>query len=55
MNEKISSLSNNLVQHSRKGAILSKEEEFALINSWRKNKDNKALQKILNAYLRNCF
>ena len=44
--------SNNLIELSKKGAILEKDEEFKLINDWRDNKTPKSLQKILNAYLR---
>ena len=42
----------NLVEFSKKAAILEKNEEFELINDWRDNKNPKSLQKILNAYLR---
>ncbi len=42
----------NLVELSKKGAILEKDEEFQLINDWRDTKNPKSLQKILNAYLR---
>ena len=44
--------SNNLIELSKKAAILEKEEEFYLINDWRNNKTPKSLQKILNSYLR---
>ena len=44
--------SNNLIEFSKKAAILEKSEEFELINDWRDNKNPKALQKILNSYLR---
>ena len=44
--------SNNLIEISKKAAILEKEEEFMLINDWRDNKTPKSLQKILNSYLR---
>ncbi len=44
--------SSNLIEHSKKAAILEKHEEFQLINDWRDNKSPKSLQKILNAYLR---
>ena len=44
--------SNNLIELSRKAAILEKEEEFSLINDWRDNKTPRSLQKILNSYLR---
>jgi len=44
--------SNNLIELSKKAAILEKEEEFYLINDWRDNKNPKSLQKILNSYLR---
>ena len=45
-------LSNNLIELSKKAAILEKDEEFRLINDWRDNKTPKSLQKILNSYLR---
>ena len=44
--------SNNLIEISKKAAILEKDEEFFLINDWRDNKTPKSLQKILNSYLR---
>ncbi len=44
--------SNNLIEISKKAAILEKDEEFFLINDWRDNKSPKSLQKILNSYLR---
>ncbi len=44
--------SNNLIEMSKKAAILEKEEEFELINDWRDNKTPRSLQKILNSYLR---
>ena len=44
--------SNNLIELSKKAAILEKDEEFYLINDWRNNKTPKSLQKILNSYLR---
>jgi len=44
--------SNNLIEFSKKAAILEKEEEFSLINDWRDNRTPKSLQKILNSYLR---
>ena len=44
--------SSNLIEFSKKAAILEKEDEFKLINDWRDNKNPKALQKILNSYLR---
>ena len=44
--------SNNLIELSKKAAILEKDEEFYLINDWRDNKNPKSLQKILNSYLR---
>ncbi len=44
--------SSKLIDFSKKAAILEKEEEFTFINDWRDNKNPKALQKILNAYLR---
>ncbi len=42
----------NLVEFSKKAAILEKEDEFELINDWRDTKNPKSLQKILDAYLR---
>ena len=44
--------SSNLIEISKKAAILEKDEEFFLINDWRDNKTPKSLQKILNSYLR---
>ena len=44
--------SNNLIEISKKAAILEKDEEFFLINDWRDNKTPKSLQKILRSYLR---
>ena len=44
--------SNNLIELSKKAAILEKDEEFELINDWRENKTPRSLQKILNSYLR---
>ena len=38
--------SNNLIELSKKAAILEKDEEFKLINDWRDNKTPKSLQKI---------
>ena len=48
----ISSLSNNLVDFSRKFKILDKEEEFYHIEEWRQKRNKKSLQIILNSYLR---
>ena len=47
-----SSLSNNLVDFSRKSKILEKNEEFYHIEQWRNNRKQKSLQIILNSYLR---
>ena len=44
--------SNNLIELSKKAAILEKDEEFQLIDDWRQNKTPRSLQKILNSYLR---
>ena len=44
--------SNNLIERSKKAAILEKEDEFRLINDWKNNKNPRSLQKILNSYLR---
>ena len=44
--------SNNLIELSKKAAILEKDEEFKLINDWRDNKTPRSLQKILHSYLR---
>ena len=49
---KNSFFSNNLIELSKKAAILEKDEEFYLIDDWRDNKNPKSLQKILNSYLR---
>jgi len=50
--QKISSLSNNLVDFSRKTKILEKKEEFYHIENWVKKRSQKSLQIILNSYLR---
>ena len=52
MNTKNLFFSNNLIELSKKAAILEKNEEFNLINDWRDNRTPKSLQKILNSYLR---
>ena len=52
MENKLSELSNNLVEYSRRSKVLEKKEEYELITNWNTNKDQKALQKILNAYMR---
>ena len=52
MKEKTYKLSNNLIEYSRRAKVLEKQEEYDLIEKWRSNKDQKALQKILDAYLR---
>ena len=44
--------SSKLVELSKKGSILEKDEEFWLINDWKDNRNPKSLQKILNSYLR---
>lgn len=52
MINRISSLSNNLADFSRKTKILEKDEEFYHIENWRNNREEKSLQIILNSYLR---
>lgn len=52
MKNKTFELSNNLVEYSRRAKVLEKDEEYELISKWRDHKDQKALQKILDAYLR---
>ena len=52
MKEKNYQLSNNLVEYSRRAKVLTKLEEFELISQWRDQKNQRALQKILNAYMR---
>ena len=47
-----SSLSNNLIDFSKRSKILEKNEEFFHIEKWRSNRDQKSLKVILNAYLR---
>ena len=42
----------SLIEFSKKADILEKNNEFELINDWRDNRNPKALQKILNSYLR---
>ena len=49
---KISSLSNNLVDFSRRSKILEKNEEFFHIEEWRNKRKQESLQIILNSYLR---
>ena len=44
--------SSNLIELSKKAAILEKDDEFYLINDWKDNKNPKSLEKILNSYLR---
>ncbi len=44
--------SSKLIEFSKKASILEKDEEFKLIDDWRLSKNPKALQKILNSYLR---
>ena len=44
--------SSRLIEISKKGSILEKDEEFKLINDWQDNRNPKSLQKIINAYLR---
>ena len=41
-----------LISLAKKGDILEKNEEFDLIEDWRLNRNQKSLQRILNAYLR---
>ena len=52
MKEKNYKLSNNLIEYSRRGKLLEKEEEYSLITEWRDHQDQRSLQKILNAYMR---
>ncbi len=52
MKNYLSSLSNNLVDFSRKSKILEKDEEFFHIENWKKNRVQKSLQIIMNSYLR---
>ena len=42
----------NLISLAKKGDILEKNEEFDLIEDWRLKRNQKSLQRILNAYLR---
>ena len=44
--------SSKLIEISKRGSILEKDEEFKLINDWKDNRNSKSLQKILNSYLR---
>ena len=50
--EKLFKLSNNLIEYSKRSPILKKEEEYELISKWVDHRDQVALQKILNSYLR---
>ena len=52
MKEKNYQLSNNLVEYSKRAKVLEKDEEFKLISQWRDHKNQNALQKILNSYMR---
>lgn len=52
MSKKIFQNSNSLVNFSRLSPVLKKEEEYNLIERWNNKQDSKALQKILNSYLR---
>jgi len=52
MKEKNYQLSNNLVEYSKRAKVLEKDEEFKLISQWRDHKNQNALQKILNSYIR---
>ena len=52
MTFKNNNFTSNLIEFSKKAAILQKDDEFYLINDWRDNKNPKSLQKILDAYLR---
>jgi len=44
--------SSRLIEISKKGSILEKDEEFKLINDWQDKRNPKSLQKIINSYLR---
>ena len=44
--------SSRLIEISKKGSILEKDEEFKLIIDWQDNRNPKSLQKIINSYLR---
>ena len=52
MKERNYQLSNNLVEYSRRAKVLDKTEEFKLITQWRDHQNQRALQKILNSYIR---
>ena len=52
MKEKNYQLSNNLIEYSKRAKVLEKDEEFKLISQWRDHKNQNALQKILNSYMR---
>lgn len=52
MEEKNYKLSNDLIEYSRRGKLLEKDEEYSLITKWRDQQDQRALKKILNAYIR---
>ncbi len=52
MQNKNNFFSSNLIELSKKAAILEKDEEFKLIDDWRENKTPSSLQRILNSYLR---
>ena len=45
-------ISNNIIAYSKKNKILSKDDEYRLIKDWKNNQNQKALETIINAYLR---
>ena len=52
MNDRNYKLSRNLVEFSRRAKVLEKQDEYKFISQWKDNRDQVALQKILNSYLR---
>ena len=52
LNKRNYQITNNLVEYSRRAAVLEKEDEFRLITEWREDQNQDSLQKILDAYMR---
>ena len=46
------SIKNDLINLAKKSKLLKKDEEYKLINQWKKNKDEESIKIIISAYLR---
>lgn len=46
------SIKNDLINLAKKSKLLKKDEEYKLINQWKKNKDQESIKIIISAYLR---